>query len=172
MKTPFLDSPACWRQHLVSAKFPLPWLRLNALPPHTAMLCHLPHPACQHPAFTQAQGISIERAHLNGNKALYLKDQSSHHHCSSSSCQEMGWGFLSGTVQTPEGRNVVYCVFVLFLQSWSVPHMRNNLENRKGWLSNTAVLSSAGPTHCLLLWACQQHCFGMNSGNSLLRFVS
>lgn len=44
-------------------------------------------------------------------------------------------------------------------------------QAQRGWL-NKAALSFAGPTHCLLLWHCQQHRFGIDSGNSLLPFAS
>lgn len=54
-----------------------------------------------------------------------LKTSSSCHR----SCQEMScFDFLSREVQTPEGRNVVYCILILFLQSWTVPCMKNSLE--------------------------------------------
>lgn len=81
------------------------------------LLCHLSHPRFHLCGFAQAQGPCTE-SHLDGDKALHRKDWQELPAVLLGSCQELGcFDFLSREVQTPEGRNVVYCVLILFLQS-------------------------------------------------------
>lgn len=84
------------------------------------------------PSFLFCPGTGpCTESHLDGHKALHRKDQQQLPPRYSGSCQEMGcFDFLSREVQTPEGRNVVYCILILFLQSWTVPCMKIFLETR------------------------------------------